>query len=73
MKTADMCSSKTCVKFRRCYGNHGWAEAVEKIHRKLAPVGIIPNQILFAFSSDKDRRTDGRIRRKNTNRSSAED
>ena len=26
----------------------------------------IPNQILFSFSSDKDRRTDNRIRRKNT-------
>ena len=24
------------------------------IHRKLALVGIIPNQILFSFSSDKD-------------------
>ena len=34
--------------------------------RKLALVGIIPNQILFSFSSDKDRRTDSRIRRKNT-------
>ena len=32
--------------------------------RKLALVGIIPNQILFSFSSDKDRRTDSRIRRK---------
>ena len=31
--------------------------------RKLALVGIIPNQ-LFSFSSDKDRRTDSRIRRK---------
>ena len=31
---------------------------------KLALVGIIPNQILFSFSSDKDRRTDSRIRRK---------
>ena len=33
---------------------------------KLALVGIIPSQILFSFSSDKDRRTDSRIRRKNT-------
>ena len=32
--------------------------------RKLALVGIIPNDILFSFSSDKDRRTDSRIRRK---------
>ena len=32
---------------------------------KLALVGIIPNQ-LFSFSSDKDSRTDSRIRRKNT-------
>ena len=22
--------SKTCVNFERCYGNQGWAEAVEK-------------------------------------------
>ena len=36
--------------------------------RKLALVGIIPNHILFSFSSDKDRRTDSRIRRKNTAR-----
>ena len=36
--------------------------------RKLALVGIIPNQILFSFNSDKDRRTDSRIRRKNTAR-----
>ena len=34
--------------------------------RKLALVGIIPNQILFSFSSEKDRRTDSRTRRKNT-------
>ena len=34
--------------------------------RKLTLVGIVPNQILFSFSSDKDRRTDNRIRRKNT-------
>ena len=33
---------------------------------KLALVGIIPNQILFSFSSDKARRTDSWIRRKNT-------
>ena len=26
--------------------------------RKLALVGIIPNQILFSFSSEKDRRID---------------
>ena len=37
-------------------------------NRKLALVGIIPNQILFSFSSDKDRRTDTWIRRKNTAR-----
>ena len=30
MKTAEMCFSKTCVKFGRCYGNQGWAEAVER-------------------------------------------
>ena len=34
-------------------------------YRKLALVGILPNQ-LFSFSSDKDRITDSRIRRKNT-------
>ena len=34
--------------------------------RKLALVEIIPYQIIFSFSSDKDRRTDSRIRRKNT-------
>ena len=33
------------------------------VHRKFALVGIIPNQ-LFSFSSDKDKRTDSRIRRK---------
>ena len=38
--------------------------------RKLALVGIIPYQILFSFSSDKDRRTDSRIRQK-TQRSPA--
>ena len=31
---------------------------------ELALVGIIPNQILFSFSSDKDRRTDSRFRQK---------
>ena len=36
------------------------------LFRKLALVGIIPNQSLFSFSSDKDRRADSRIRRKNT-------
>ena len=35
-------------------------------YRKLALVGIIPNQILFSFNSDKDRRTDSWIRRKNS-------
>ena len=30
-------------------------------NRKLALVGIIPNQILFSFSSDKDRRTDSKF------------
>ena len=30
MKTAEMRFSKTCVNFERCYGNQGWAEAVEK-------------------------------------------
>ena len=29
-----------------------------RLYRKLALVGINPNQILFSFSSDKDRRTD---------------
>ena len=28
-KTAEMCFSKTCVKFWRCYGNQRWAEEVE--------------------------------------------
>ena len=41
------------------------------ISGKLALVGIIPNQ-LFSFSSDKDRRTDSRIRRKNTAQSRRE-
>ena len=30
MKTAEMCCSKTCVKFGHCFGNQGWAEAVQK-------------------------------------------
>ena len=30
MKTAEMRFSKTCVNFERCYGNQGWAEAVQK-------------------------------------------
>ena len=30
MKTAEMCFSKTCVNFGRCYGNQGGAEEVEK-------------------------------------------
>ena len=29
MKTVEICCSKTCVSFGRCYGNQGWAEAVE--------------------------------------------
>ena len=29
MKTVEICCSKTCVNFGRCYGNQGWAEAVE--------------------------------------------
>ena len=37
-------------------------------NRKLALVGIILNQILFSFNSDEDRRTDSRIRRKNSSR-----
>ena len=45
-----------------------WAELGRKpkwlpLNRKLALVGIIPNQVLFSFISDKDRRTDSRIRR----------
>ena len=43
-------------------GNH----SKTRTYLKLALIGIIPNQILFSFSSDKDRRTDSRIRRKNT-------
>ena len=39
-----------------------WKNAFFFCH-KLALVGIIPNQILFSFSSDKDWRTDSRIRR----------
>ena len=30
MKTAEMCFSKTCANFGRCYGNQGWAKVVEK-------------------------------------------
>ena len=41
-----------------------WYLWMWKDHRKLALVGIFPNQILFSFSSDKDRRTDSRIRRR---------
>ena len=33
---------------------------------KLALVGIIPGQILLSFSTNKDRRTERRIRRQNT-------
>ena len=29
-KTAEMCFSKTCVNFGRCYGNQEWTESVEK-------------------------------------------
>ena len=29
MKTVEICCSKTCVNFGRCYGNQGWAEVVE--------------------------------------------
>ena len=29
MKTAEICCSKTCVNFGRCYGNQAWAETVE--------------------------------------------
>ena len=29
MKTVEICCSKTCVNFGRCYGNQGWAETVE--------------------------------------------
>ena len=36
---------------------------LDPFNRKLALVGIIPNHF-FSFSSDKDRRTDSRIRRK---------
>ena len=39
-------------------------EPEERRYRKLALVGNIPNQILFSFSSDIDRRADSRIRRK---------
>ena len=28
MKTVEICCSKTCVNFGRCYGNKGWAETV---------------------------------------------
>ena len=31
MKMAWMCYSKTCVNFGRCFGNQGWAGAVENI------------------------------------------
>ena len=29
MKTVEICCSKTCGNFGRCYGNQGWAETVE--------------------------------------------
>ena len=28
MKTVEVCCSRTCVKFGRCYGNQGWTETV---------------------------------------------
>ena len=31
MKTAEMCFSKTCVNFARCYVNQGWAEGLKNI------------------------------------------
>ena len=47
------------------HGSVDWSsDRSTNIGRKLALVGIIPNQILFSFSSDKDRRTDSRIGRK---------
>ena len=42
MKTVEICCSKTCVNFGRCYGNQGWAETVE-------------NQILFLKISSFDK------------------
>ena len=30
MKTAEMCFSKTCINFGRCFGDQRWAQAVEK-------------------------------------------
>ena len=30
IETDEMCFSKTCVKFGRCYDNQRWAEAVDK-------------------------------------------
>ena len=40
-----------------------WVLSIPSL-RELALVWIIPNQILFSFSSDKDRRTDSQIRRR---------
>ena len=56
----ELASSKfLCV----CFFCWPWVLSIPFL-RELALVGIIPNQILFSFSSDKDRRTDSRIRRK---------
>ena len=41
-KLVDICCSKTCVNFRHCYGNQGWAETVE-------------NQMLFFKISSFDK------------------
>ena len=56
----------TCMGGAGPSGTHFIKRLASKISdHKLALVGIIPNQILFSFSSDKDRRrTDSQIRRK---------
>ena len=57
-------TSRSRAKF--CSFAQPLAKVTAQFNRKLALVGIIPNHF-FSFSTDKDRRTDSRIRRKKHN------
>ena len=37
MKTAKVCFSKACINFGCCYGNQGWADAVENVGHNVPP------------------------------------
>ena len=46
MKTVEICCSKTCGNFGRCYGNQGWAETVEN-HKLFLKISLFEKSESF--------------------------